>query len=445
MSPDPAPSAIRPLVVERLRLAWRGRQDMLAGLLDAGFASLATFIVGVYAVRALEPSVLGGYALVYQAIFLLGIVPANLVFVPAEVAVVEHPVADRLRFLGRSLKLGVGPSLFAGFAVLGWLLVAPAEVPADAVRALTISGILTAVLTSPQDHLRRMLHSGGASWMATVVSAVQLVVAAVGAFSAEALGIPPVWVPFGVLGVANLVSLTVGVVIGTRRRPDEAADPADVLRFGDLARGGVWLVWGGLLNPATGFVSAALVSHLASAAALGYAEAARVVAQPVWVLAVGISFVFSPRSMEAAKRRDKGEARKVSRLFLTAVLGTGLVTLGWFGPDWTLNPLAWLLPAAYVVTALVPVTIVAQILSSTIFPYRSELLGAGGEATYTRVELVGSVARTGVSASASWTGPFAIPLGIIAVWGVRWAGFRRALERIYRRDPAPGPVSPPDD
>lgn len=439
MSRGPAPPVVRPPIVERLRVAWRERQDMLAGLLDAGFASLATFIVGVYAVRALEPSVLGGYALVYQAIFLFGIVPANLVFVPAEVAVVEHRVADRLRYLGRSLRLGVAPSLFAGLAVLAWLPVAPSEVPADAVRALTITGVLTAILTSPQDHLRRMLHSGGASWLATGVSVIQLVVAGGGALSADALGIAPEWVPFGALGVANLVSLTVGVALGTRRGDHTAAPPSEVLRFGELARGGLWLVWGGLLNPATGFVSAALVSHLASAAALGYAEAARVVAQPVWVLAVGISFVLSPRSMEAAKRRRKDQARSVSRLFLVAVLGTGLVTLAWFGPDWTLNPLAWLLPAAYVVAGLVPVTIVAQILSSTIFPYRSELLGAGGEATYTRVELVGSAARTGVSASAVWTGPFAIPLGIGAVWIVRWLGFHRALDRVYADGPSPPP------
>lgn len=423
-----SPSSLR----DRLTRTWRDRQDMLAGLLDAGFASLATFIVGVYAVRALEPSILGGYALVYQAVFLMGIIPANLVFVPAEVAVVEHPAADRLRYLGRSLRLGALPAIASALVITAWIPIAPSEVPPDAVMALTITGIFTASLTAVQDHLRRMLHSGDASWLAFVVSGVQLVVAGAGVLLAAPLGVPSVWVPFGALGVANLASLTVGIaLVAARESRPEAPAPREVLRFGELARAGVWLVWGGLLNPATGFVSAALVSHLASAAALGYAEAARVVAQPVWVLAVGISFVLSPRSMEAAKRRDRDDARQVSRLFLLAVIGTGLVTLGWFGPDWTLNPLAWLLPAAYVIGALVPVTIIAQILSSTIFPYRSELLGAGGEETYTRVELVGSVARTGVSASAAWTGPFAIPLGIIAVWGVRWIGFRRALARFY--------------
>lgn len=421
-----------PLLLDRFLRLWRQRQDMLAGLLDAGSASLATFIVGVYAVRALEPSILGGYALVYQAVFMLGIIPANLVFVPAEVAVVEHPARFRLRYLGRSLRLGALPAVVSALALAAWIPIAPPEVPADAVLALTITGVLTVSLTSMQDHLRRMLHSGGASWHATMVSVVQLLVAGAGALAAGPLGIPAPWVPFGALSLANLLSLTVGVFFGIRlgRRAD-APPPKEVLRFAGLARAGMWLVWGGMLNPATGFVSAALVSHLASAAALGYAEAARVVAQPVWVLAVGLSFVLTPRSMEAAKHRSRDEARKVSRLFLTAILGVGLVTFGWFGFDWPLNPLEWLLPAAYVVTALVPVTILSQILSSTIFPYRSELLGAGGESTYTRVEMVGGVARTGVSASAGWTGPFAIPLGIMAVWGVRWIGFRRALSRFY--------------
>lgn len=412
---------------------------MLAGLLDAGFASLATFIVGVYAVRVLEPAILGGYALVYQAIFLMGIIPSNLVFVPAEVAVVEHPVADRRRYLGRSLRLGALPSIVCALVVAAWIPIAPPELPADAITALTITGVFTASLTSAQDHLRRMLHSGGASWHATVVSAVQLIVAGAGTLAAGPLGVPSAWVPFGALGIANLVSLAVGIVLlTTRDRRPEAALPQEVLRFGDLARAGVWLVWGGLLSPATAFVSAALVSHLASAAALGYAEAARVVAQPVWVLAVGLSFVFTPRSMEAAKHGRRDQARQVSRLFLLVVIGTGLITLGWFGPDWNLNPLAWLLPTAYVMSALVPVTIVAQILSSTIFPYRSELLGSGGERTYTRVEIAGGVARTSVSASAAWTGAFAIPLGIMAVWLVRWIGFRRALNHFYgKADPVP--------
>src|SRR5688572_9977518 len=37
------------------------RHDTLAGLLDASLASLATFVVGIYAVRAFDPVTLGGY------------------------------------------------------------------------------------------------------------------------------------------------------------------------------------------------------------------------------------------------------------------------------------------------------------------------------------------------------------------------------------------------
>ena len=410
---------------------------MLAGLLDAGLASLATFTIGIYAVRVLDPTLLGGYALTYQAIFLVGIIPANLVFVPVEIRVVEHPPRDRLGHLGRALWMGVPASLLAALAVAAWVPIAPPEIPSDAVLALTLTGIATAALSPVQDHVRRMLHSGGESWPAAIVSGTQFVFAVAGLGALHEAGVAATWIPFGALAIANTFSLAAGL-IAARRGARNARDGADPdYGFGDLARGGSWLVGGGLLNPATGFVSAALVSRLASAAALGYAEAARVVAQPVWVLAVGLSSVLGPRSMEAARERRIDRTRPVRRAYLLPIVAFGLVNLGWFGFDWALNPLGWLLPAAYAIPGLVAVSIFAQLLASTIFPYRSELLGARKEATYTRIEVVASVARTITSTSAVVVRAFAIPLGIIAVWIVRWIGIRRALRSVYPEGPAP--------
>lgn len=419
--------------MDRLRALWRERRDMLAGLLDAGFASLATFAIGIYAVRVLDPTALGGYALAYQAIFLVGIIPANLVFVPVEIRVVEHPPAHRLGHLRRALVLGTGPSLLSALAILLWIPIAPPEIPSTAVVALTVTAIATAALSPMQDHVRRMLHSGGESWTAATVSGAQLAASGAALAFLHFSEVHPTWIPFGALAIANACSLLVGLV-GARRvaRPIDAEAPE--YRFLELARAGSWLVGGGLLNPATGFVSAALVSRLASAAALGYAEAARVVAQPVWVLAVGISSVLGPRSMEAAQAGRQDQAKSVRRGYLLPVLGFGALNLAWFGSDWVLNPLSWLLPAAYAVPWLVAASILAQVLSATIFPYRSELLGARKEATYTRIEVVASVVRTAVSASASILRAFAIPLGVLAVWIVRWFAIRRALVPIYREE-----------
>lgn len=408
---------------------------MVAGLVDAGLASLATFVVGVYAVRALEPAILGGYALVYQAVFLVGIIPMNLVFVPVEVAVVARPAAARLAYLLRSLRLGAIPAALSGVAVTIWLPLAPPEIGMETTRALTFTGIALAILSPAQDHMRRMLHSGGRSWLAALVSTVQLGVAVGALVALPARGVAAPWIPFGALAMANLASLAVGVTGVRLRSPRDA--PALPMRFSELARSGGWLVGGGLLNPVTGFASAAIVARLAGATALGYAEAARVVAQPVWVLAVGITSVLGPRSMEAGRLRRVDRARPVRRAFLVAILGAGALNLAWFGFDWGFNPLAWLLPAAYTIPGLVAVTIVAQVMGATIFPFRSELLGARRESTYTRVEMVGAAVRTAISATASVVHAFAIPIGYLAVWVVRWVGFRRALAGVYRESPRP--------
>ena len=402
---------------------------MLAGLVDSGLASLATFAIGVYAVRALDPTVLGGYALVYQAIFLVGMIPANLVFTPAEVIAVEHPEPVRPVHLARSLPYGALFAIPAGLAVAIWIPIAPPEIPAGAITALTITGIATAIVSPIQDHVRRVLHSGGYSRDAAVVSGVQLGVAGVSIAVLHLGGLPVVWIPFGALAIANVTSFSIAVVLARLRTRGKSVERE--LEFGELVAAGRWLAGGAALNPATGFVSAALVSRLASAAALGYAEAARVVAQPVWVLAVGLSAVLGPRSMEAARRGERVEARKVSRVFLTVVLVTGACVLAWLGPDWPLNPMAWLMPAAFAVEGLVAASIVAQILAATIFPYRSELIGARREATYTRIELWGSIVRTAVSATARFTRAFAIPLGIVAIWVFRWFAYRRVLRGVY--------------
>ncbi|MBW3660100.1 MAG: hypothetical protein KY397_00510 [Gemmatimonadetes bacterium] len=420
-------------LIERARFLWRERRDMLAGLLDSGSASLATFAVGIYAVRVLDPTLLGGYALAYQATFLVGLVPSNLVFVPVEIRVVAYPRRLRLGHLNRALWLGALPALISALAVVVWVPIAPPEIPAEAIRALTLTGVATAALSPVQDHVRRMLHSGGLSWGAAAVSAVQLVVAAAALGFLHASGIPAIWIPFGALAVANLCSLALGVAWARRGASPLPAGEASY-RFMDLARSGSWLLGGGVLNPASGFVAAAIVSRLASAAALGYAEAARVVAQPIWVLAVGLSSVMGPQSMEAAGAGRRARARDARRAFLWPILGVGALTLAWLGPDWTLNPLAWLLPSAYAVEGLVAASIVAQTLAATIFPYRSELLGARKESTFTRIEILGAVARLAVSATASFVRAFAIPLGILAVWAVRWIGVRRALRPVYETD-----------
>jgi O-antigen/teichoic acid export membrane protein len=186
----------------------------------------------------------------------------------------------------------------------------------------------------------------------------------------------------------------------------------------------------GLIEPGTGFVTSALVSRVAGAAALGYSEAARVVAWPLIVLCWGLSAVLGPRSVRAAQSRELGAARRTSGLFLRILTLAGLGLL-LFSSPWAGNPLGWLLPTAYVVEGLVLVTILALLADGLAYPYRSELLGAGREPALVRVEVAANVARLVVAAAARELHAFALPIGLWAAGTIRLLGVRRALRRVY--------------
>jgi hypothetical protein len=77
-------------------LSPRARRLLPAGLLDAGLASLASFVVGVYAARFLPASELGAYALFFTAFLLAAVVPAQLILTPAEIAAVGVARGERV-------------------------------------------------------------------------------------------------------------------------------------------------------------------------------------------------------------------------------------------------------------------------------------------------------------------------------------------------------------
>lgn len=410
----------------------RERRTLAAGVADSATASLATFLVGIYAARELDPAVLGGYALAYSAVFLVGVIPLNLIFTPAEVAAVKHPTQDRLACLGSSLRLGVPVALLTGLVASAWALLAPAELSAESIRGLTLTAVAVAFVSPVQDHVRRMLHVAGASSAAAGVSAAQLVFVAVGLGLGVVLGIPSYWLPFGALALANSCSLGVGVLYGRHLSRGASVPP---FQLGELVDSGRWLVAGGSMGPATGFIATALVANLAGAVALGYAEAARIVAQPVWVLAVGLSAVLAPRSIEAGRLRDKTAARRASRLMIGMVSGLGVLCMLGFGFPWVLNPFYHLVPAAYTIGGLVLLTLLAEIPQALAFPFRSESLGAGLEKSLLKAEGVGGAGRVAVAGMASVFGAFALPLARMAAGVVRLVAFGALARSIYRRKP----------
>ncbi len=375
----------------------------------------------------LEPSALGGYALAFSAIFMVGVIPANLVLVPIEVAVVELPTRQRLARVRDSLRLGGPIAVLAGLCAASWVLFAPPELDTATIQALTVTAVVVAIVSPLQDHVRRLLHTGEESLRAAIVSAVQLGVVTCTLWWGVGSDVPTAWLPLGALGLANVCSILVGLILmssapqSTRSR----------MKLGELARSGSWLVASAAISPATAFLASALVANLASSEALGLAEAARIVAQPVWVLAVGFSAVLAPKSVNAARLGDRTEARRVSRRFLLATGGLGVVSIVCFSSPWVGNVFYHLVPVAYSVGGLVFATLLYSLPRAWAFPFRSECLGAKKERSLLVIEGVGSIPRVAVSATAGVTGAFAIPLGFLAMAVVRLIGYVRAARAIY--------------
>jgi O-antigen/teichoic acid export membrane protein len=399
-----------------------------AGLIDVGCASLATFGVGLYAVRVFPPATLGVYSLFLAAFLAAAIVPAELLFVPAEIAALPYRGARRLRLLAQSLRIAWLPALLA--AILASCLATAGAIGAapGAVESLAWTAAICTFLSPLQDHVRRLMHLAGRSWRAAAISVIQLATVGVALLLSAPLHIPATLVPFGGLALANGVSLSIGLLLAREGRAFPALERLSVR---GILRSGRWLMLLRLIPALAGFVSGVLVAHLANAATLGHVEAARVAAQPVIVLATGLSAVFGPRLMESGANRRLDLARPVSRTFQLLVLALGLLYFASAGFPWRPNPLPEIMPKAYAVTGLLPLMIAAQLLDGLPTPYRSELVGAGQGRAMVFLEGPASALQCLVSASAGLTGAFAKPLGMLTQSAVAYSLLRSARNRLY--------------
>jgi O-antigen/teichoic acid export membrane protein len=415
----------------RSRSAAMRRHAVLAGVFDAGLSSLASFAVGLYAARTLDAVQLGGYALAAAAWGLAITVPASLAFTPLEIIAVACHAPGRLRFLRRSLMLGIWPTVLPAIAVPLWMPFAPPTIRPDVVVGLTVTSTVAALASPPQDHLRRMLHIAGLSWYATLVSVVQLIVAVGSLVVFRLENVPPSWAPFGALALANIASLSVGMLLARRR--EGRVVPIPPARFAAIMRSGSWLLMTSLVPTAGAFIVAAIAAHLAGAAVLGYAEVARLSGQPLLVLSTGLSATLGPGLVAAAQQRKPDEARRVGRLCVMITLVVGAAYLALVGADWRGNPLASILPKAYVVPGLVAATILANATHGISNPLRSEVLGAGKEVALTKIEVVANALRVLITGATGALGAFIIPCGVLVIGLARWLGCHMVLRSYYGR------------
>ncbi len=417
------------------------RRNLPAGVLDAALNSLGSFAIGLVAARILEPALLGVFAVFFTAHTMGLVVPMYLIYLPVEVHAVSLPIEHRLQMVYRSTWLGMGPSLVAGIAILLAILVVRGHASAAELTGLAWTTAAATILAPAQAHVRRMQHIAGLSWRAAMTSGMQL--AGAGAALAVLMGlhVPAAWVPFGALALANALSLLVGLLLSASGRP-----ALDRLRLTELVKAGRWLVVTGVVPSAAQFVVASLISHLASPEQLGFAEAARLAAQPILVLGVGLNAVLGPASMEAAHRRDRRAARRVELLYVGIVLGATTGYLVFTGGAWVWNPLYHLIPKAYEVGGLAVLMIVAHALASTVLPAQRELLGGRMEKKLTLIEIISSFASIAVAGTAGLSLAFARPWSIISQNLWRAIYYRRALLPLYRAAPAteaPGDEGPP--
>ncbi len=413
------------------RCAHRDRAALLrklqAGLFDAGASSLATFAAGISATRLMNAPQLGIYALFFAAWILALQLPSQLILVPAEARLVYLPAEDRKSFLITNTILALPFALLGSAMVLAVLLVLPQSANRSIALQLGVTAALAATLYPLQENARRLLHLSRLHWAAASLSIVRLIVAAVVLVIGWRSELPIGLLPFGSLAAGDLVALIVAffIIKPKRHKPE--------YHLRSLITSGRWLLLSASLGPAAGFAVGVLVTHLADSAALGVAEAARIVAQPVLVLAIGLETVLRPAAMEAAIEGQEGAARRLSRrlgLGLTGAAGAYMVLA--LVPS-SVIPFHDLFPKAFSLPGLVHLAILAAFLEGVVLLKRSELIALDRTMSLSVAEAGASTGRIGVAVPAGFFQSWTVPLGSAVAGLIRWVSYSRLLSKAYER------------
>lgn len=397
-------------------------------MIDAGFASLATFVAGLAAVNLLSNENRGVYGVFFAAFVVGTTFPHNLVYLPSQVYAVAQPLADRMRYIGRVTGIGLAYSSLGAIAIVFAAVVTASHTTWPVTVALTLTAGLSVAVSAAQDNLRRMLHVRERHWSAASMSMVQLAVVSISVVTMLSLDVPVYWVPFGSLFIANIVSSTLGFVraggLGEWDAPVELAPRS-------LVTSGRWLLGQAIVPTGATFLATAIITSLAGAAAMGYAEAARIVAQPVLVVATGLTAVLGPRVMAAGVGRDQARGSMILRRFSILTIIPGLLYLAIAGWDVPWNPMAIIVPSAYAIVGLVAASIVANIASGLVFLRVEELMGARREVDLVKVSFAASVFMVAVALTAGVTESFALPLGVLFLSLVRYLGYWHYRRKVY--------------
>jgi O-antigen/teichoic acid export membrane protein len=430
MGMDATDSELAPSLRSRLI----NRLGIGAGVVDAAMSSLATFLTGLIAATILGEAELGVYANFFAAFNFAQVIANNLIYIPSEVVAVDWPAESRTRVFNQSILFGVLPSVIGAMAIGVATLVTAQISTADVVIPLTITAAATTFFWPTQDHVRRMLHIADRSWAAATVSSAQLVIVAISIAVMRILDVRAEWIPFGALAIANLLSLLLGIALA---KPWATTAAPERLHPRQLVRSGIWLLVGVGIEPAAALGAATIITFVAGPAVLGYAEAARVAAVPIIVLGVGLGYVMGPRVMRAAIARDIAVSRHNHHRFNTFLIGASAIYALAVGFNWMGNPMALLVPKAYIVPGLVVATVFANVFLAAIVLVIQELTAAGRSRTIGLVSIVAAPLQLLGAATAGVTQAFARPLSLTLGNGTRLFGTRRAIAGIYTSSAEP--------
>lgn len=299
-----------------------GQLNLLAGLTDAGAASLGTFLAGVVAVRELPAAGLALYVVLASATVFTMPLPRQLAYFPAQIGsnIQRTVVAPVIR---RSARAAVRPSALAAVIVVVSGLPLLHAVSPVGYAGLTLTAVAFGWLSPLQDHVRGSLHVVERHGRAAVCSVALMLT--IGLSTATTLLVPlpgdvVALFPFGSLVLGNLVSTGIGVVLlrGAGRHDDyTVAAIAERSRylFIELVIQGCW------------FACNYVVLGMLGAGALARLEAARISASPVLILATGVStFMIAAllRQISASEPDGSRARRLLVRAFAIVLIGSAL-------------------------------------------------------------------------------------------------------------------------
>ncbi|WP_296664615.1 hypothetical protein [Demequina sp.] len=291
-------------------------------LADAGTASVATFVASLVALRSLDDPELALYALVFAALTALMIAPQYMLYIPQRLHANRQPQVRRTSY--RADARGAVP--YAAVTAVGVFLAAlplrgGLSDPSAYVAICATAAVLSA-LSPFQDHMRASLHVAGRHGRAALVSAVNLGVVSVIFVAVEWGPQGPAWfayaAPFGSLVLGNLVSIVAGYGLHRAVTVVEHRDPI-------LFRTSLLAASTGFARQGVAYVANLLVAAMISASALAALETARVAAQPVLILGIGVASFFMPEAVRAIGAGDRHRAGAIMRRLVAVVSGAGAV------------------------------------------------------------------------------------------------------------------------